>query len=217
MKLHQPSKTPDWRLVTAANRTVWQQIAAQTRGIVTPANIITCLGGVLVLIGLLELTQNRSYVGLAYVILGRLCDIADGFVAEHTGTKSRIGEAMDATIDKLTLLAALLLLTSSHILPVFFTAVIGLQAIAMTGVAAVAHVKHMQLHAFREGKNATAACWVALALFVLSALMTHDHHAAIMVFPFLGYITTVISLGFGVRAFQKSWQVVGASRQREAS
>ncbi len=179
-------------------------IAAQTAGVATPANVVSVLGGALVLVGLLKLA-DRSFIGVVYIVAGRLCDILDGLVAEHTGTKSLIGEGVDALLDKLELYAALLLLTAYSIIPIFFTVTITLQALSVSIVAIVALLRRLDMHPYRIGKIATAACWVAIVLFVWSAIVKKDFHTTeATALSLLGYLFTIVSLVLGLIVLQKS-------------
>lgn len=165
---------------------------------------MSVLGAALVLAGLLMLA-NKSYIGVLYIAVGRLCDILDGLVAEHTGTKSRIGEGVDALLDKLELYPALLLLTAYHFLPVFFTVTITLQAIIMSVIAILAQLRKLDMHSYRVGKIATATCWIAIFFFVWSAIVRKDDHTAgTTALALLGYVFTILSLGLGISAIQKS-------------
>lgn len=205
VKLHQAHSTPDWLQVDATHRTKWQRLAAQTHGIITPGNAVSFIGVVLVLVGLGYIVDRQPYVGLVLVGIGRLADIFDGMVAERTGTKSQLGEAVDAASDKVGLFMTLLVFVLQHLAPLALIIFIGVQAICMAGIGIVARIRHIDLHPLREGKLATVAFWLALFLFVITTLLNRHaaHHIALGVQGF-GYAVMAISLVLGVYAVVKS-------------
>src|SRR5690606_15766775 len=108
---------PEWELVPASRWTRIQKIAVRTRGVITPANIITALGLGIVLWGVGVLLREQYITGILLVAGGRLLDVVDGLVAEATHTKSPLGEMLDAAVDKIgTLLTVgcLFVIGSTH-------------------------------------------------------------------------------------------------------
>src|SRR6478609_9535796 len=102
MKLHRVTGKADWENVALGERTFFQKIASYSSGVLTPANIVSLLGLSMVVFGLVLLLQGQSWAGVALLVIGRLLDIVDGAVAEATGTKSPLGEIVDASFDKLS-------------------------------------------------------------------------------------------------------------------
>src|SRR5260370_1427998 len=109
MNLHHADK-PDWEKQPPDSWNVWQRLAARTQGVITPANFVSLAGVAMVITGLVLITVNSVLLGTLLVIIGRMADILDGIVAEMTHTKSPLGELIDATIDKMILLAAIVVL-----------------------------------------------------------------------------------------------------------
>ncbi len=107
MNLHVTEKTPQWEQVPPKYRNHWQRRAAETKGLDTPGNRLSTSGLLLVLAGLRELKKDRPMRATALVFTGRLLDLMDGTAAERTETKSPLGKRIDATADKLAMLAAL--------------------------------------------------------------------------------------------------------------
>src|SRR5258708_6783173 len=101
MRLHTPYTNPGWKIdPTAAN--FWQRFALQTNGVVTPGNILSISGLVLVVWGAWLLGSGERWTaGVALVTAGRFFDVLDGYTAELTGTKSRLGAMVDVACDKL--------------------------------------------------------------------------------------------------------------------
>jgi phosphatidylglycerophosphate synthase len=169
MKLHQSSNVPDWQLVAPAKRTQWQQLAAATHGVLTPGNLVSLLGVVLVFAGLVLVVSHDYLPGLTAVLLGRLCDMLDGIVADRTGTKSPFGEGVDASLDKLGALATLIVLAAEDIVPWPVALIVGAQNVANSVIALIAKLRHVHLHPLTEGKLGTAGQWIGLAGFMAIA------------------------------------------------
>lgn len=168
MKLHTASAHPDWQDVTPASRNIWQKIAAATHSVLTPGNILSLAGIVLVGIGLYEIYYYRPIFGLALVAVGRLADIADGWVADRTGTKSPMGEKVDATFDKIITFGALIVLVASKDLPLVVAICIAIITLVTSIVSLTASVHKRPLHPSRIGKYGMALLWVAIGLYVLA-------------------------------------------------
>lgn len=174
MQLHRASKKPDWEHVAPRHRNRWQRLAAATHGIVTPANLISLLGFLLVVAGLLLLLRHRLWEGALLVVAGRLADLADGFVAQRVRTKSPLGEAVDATIDKLGALLALGAFAIADLAPLWVLTAIALLNIVNTTVSLAARRHGTVIHPSAAGKQATAAQWMLLALYIGTSQTTAD-------------------------------------------
>jgi len=169
MDLHHTSGRPDWAAVPAARRRQWQRLAARTGGVLTPGNLITVAGFILVLIGLVCILQHTYWWGLALIATGRLGDILDGLIAEATGTKSPLGEALDATLDKAGGFVALVVFAIAGVISAFALAFLLLPHLAITVVSLVARRRAIALHPLRIGKLCMAASWAALLCFILAS------------------------------------------------
>ena len=110
MQLHHSSGRPDWEATRPTERNSWQRLAARSHGWLAPANGLTLVGFGLVLGGSGYIFAHAYWWGLMLMLGGRLLDIADGWVAERTGTKSPLGEALDAGLDKVGGILALAVL-----------------------------------------------------------------------------------------------------------
>ncbi|HVU59554.1 MAG TPA: CDP-alcohol phosphatidyltransferase family protein [Candidatus Saccharimonadales bacterium] len=207
MNMHYAGDVPDWELTTAAERNAWQQLAAGTRGIVTPANVISLAGFGLVLWGLLVMVQGQLGYGTLLLAVGRLCDILDGLTADKTGTKSPLGKAVDATLDKISALAVLIIFTAMGILPVWLAVLAGLQNAANIIAGVEAQLRHAALQPSPVGKVAATALWAALIGFALTKLLTTSRlHAAHVIALPLAYVMAVAAIGLG------SWAALGYAR-----
>lgn len=79
-------------------KNTFQQVAEKTHGIITPANAISAAGFILSMRGT---RKPHTWKGIAQTGAGFMLDVADGKVARATGTSSPVGEAVDATLDKI--------------------------------------------------------------------------------------------------------------------
>ncbi len=168
MDLHRTREKPDWEYVDKNDRNLFQRGAAWSHGIVTPANALSVLGLGLVNSGINDIREKKYKQGLIKIGSGRLLDIADGWVANKTGTKSPTGEAVDAIVDKIEMAKALKSLISSRIVPIIPAAIIGGQNLSNVIFTGVATYRKSEIHSTYEGKRATAAQWTALGGFIAS-------------------------------------------------
>lgn len=193
MRLHRAGRKPQWATLRLRNRNYWQKLAAATAGIVTPANVISIIGLVLVLAGLADIYADNVWRGLALIAVGRVLDIVDGIVAEETGTKSPLGEALDATVDKLELAVALPLLVVVSILAPWQAISLASLHLVNAACAVMAKFVGKTLHTSRLGKYAISLQWIAI--FMLGILSVNEGSR---LFYFLANVTFISSLGLGV-------------------
>lgn len=169
MNLHRAEKQGDWANIPEQERNIFQKIAAKTDGVVTPGNITSVAGGLLVLSGLRDIYKGRTRRGIAKIGIGRIGDLIDGTVADKTGTKGPKGEATDAGVDKALMAATLPVLVKRGVLPLHAAGLIGAQNIASAGLAVEAKKRGHTLHPSEEGKKAVFGQWSVVGLYVLAA------------------------------------------------
>jgi len=170
MELHRASKQPDWEKVPQAEQRIVQKIAAKTAGVVTPGNAVSVAGLFLTHSGLIDIKRSQFLRGTARVAVGRALDIADGYVADKTGTKSPLGEKVDATIDKILMADALWFLYKKDIIPTKAAILIGGQNMVNTVATAIATLRGNEIHSSREGKITTAMQWAAIGGYCLDTI-----------------------------------------------
>jgi phosphatidylglycerophosphate synthase len=143
-------------------------MAAKTNGVLTPSNAVTMLGFGLVIWGFVDIAAKQYWLGLALVLIGRLADLLDGWLAQITATKSPIGEFLDATVDKLCGLVALIVLYATGIVPRWVLLAIFLPQIAISLVAVIDFIgkRGRQHHPALAGKISMALSWITLGGFV---------------------------------------------------
>ena len=166
--LHRQTGMPDWETTEEDQRNLWQQLAAATHGVVTPANIIDGLAlageigaDSLVVAGhrqIRESAKTDAYDGLSLGIDMKLAglfagaplsmaDWLDGQAAERTQTKSPLGEKVDISGDFIT--KAVIRPWSRYAigeLSVTDFAILGGPKIINFGAAGVASLKGLELH-----------------------------------------------------------------------
>lgn len=167
MKLHRTNNRPDWESTDNKDRNVWQRMAAATNGIVTPGNLATFIGIALVVAGLLEILKENYWLGSVLIIIGRLCDLLDGWLAESTKTKSPLGELLDASIDKLGTILTIVVFYVAALAPWWVLTALLLPHIVIIFISLNARRQKVTLHPSRTGKLSMAAVWAALFGLVL--------------------------------------------------
>lgn len=205
MNLHRASKEPDWQAITPTRRTLFQKVAALTYGVVTPANCISVLGLAAVLYGLIVIVDENYWLGLVLIAFGRLLDIADGYVAELTKTKSLLGEMVDAVIDKIVTLMTLLVFILTAVADWWVIGVLALPQLLILLVIMYKRRIGITLHPTLQGKLGMALAWLGivglLALKTLGAAPT----VAVFVYSAIG-----ASILLGLYAL---WQYASARKQ----
>lgn len=193
MRLHR-TEVPDWSTVAPEQLNAWQHLAARTNGVVTPGNIISLVGSLLVVFGLYLVTHNHLMSGIIVILLGRWADVLDGLVAEITRTKSPLGEAADAALDKIVLGLALLVLLDQHLLPLLVGLVMLAQAAYNSVVSLLAKGQSVGIHPTTIGKLSTAFEWLCIGLYGLAYQINQHHSVARQV----GLVMATVSFGLFV-------------------
>jgi phosphatidylglycerophosphate synthase len=168
MNLHRTSGTPDWANVKVADRNVFQNLAAATRGIMSPANVITVIGLGIVVYGLVAIMQQQFWTGLVFLAIGRLLDIVDGLVAEATHTKSPLGELFDAVADKIGTLLTIAVLLIAGVAHWWVIMALIVPQIAITLLILYKKSKGVGVHPTRQGKISMAAAWMGIVGLLLA-------------------------------------------------
>ena len=193
MNLHRTSGKPDWAAVSAAERNVFQKMAAATGGIASPANIITIIGLGIVVYGLVAILQQQFWLGLVLLIIGRLLDVVDGLVAEATHTKSPLGELFDAVADKIGTLLTIVVLLFAGITHWWVIMALVIPQLIITSVILYKKSKGIGIHPTRQGKLSMAAAWVGIVGLLLVKALNDPLALAIAVYAIIA-ISVVLGL-----------------------
>lgn len=195
MKLHHAAAKPDWELLKPSQHNTWQRAAARTNGVLTPGNAASAAGVCLVGAGLGYVYAGTVWAGLALVAAGRLCDILDGMLADRTDTKSPLGEAVDATLDKIATFATLVVFAASGVMPWPLALLIGLQNGATGSLALAAKGLGRTVHPAAAGKIGGAVEWLALLSFGLGYAVHGSSASAIIAVAYaLALIAILLNL-----------------------
>lgn len=171
MNLHRTTGKPDWEGVASGEYNIYQRVAVATHGTVTPANVVTLIGLVMVIVGLLAIVQGDLWFGIALVLSGRLLDVADGAIADATHTKSPLGELWDAAADKAGTVLTIAAMWYANIVNVWVIAVLVLPQLIIPLVIYVNRRRGIRVHPTRIGKLGMASTWVCIGVFFVAAAM----------------------------------------------
>lgn len=181
MNLHRIETKSDWHQVDNSDYNFWQRLASTTKGVITPGNILTIAGLVAVIFALERIVVLDYWAGIFLLVTGRLLDVADGLVADISGTKSRLGELLDASIDKIVTFLTIAVFYYISIIPEWLLALILLPHIFIAVIAFVAYLRKKSLHPSLVGKLGMAALWLSLVGFILVKAMGAENASPIAI------------------------------------
>lgn len=207
LNLHRAGNRADWEKVPASQRNIWQKVAASTSGVVTPANLVSLIGAAITIIGLVRLVNDLSFLNILLVTFGRLADIADGYVAQKTMTKSPLGEVIDATVDKLLAFVAVLALAIANLAPLVIIILIFLYSIFNSIVSGAAKLRDRPIHPSREGKLAGAACWGVVIFYPLYSLLKDNSENVAIATLLIALSFTVLFIWYGLRSMTEYYRL----------
>lgn len=180
----------DWDKAGNGPRNFWQKIASKSYGTLTPANVVSIVGGLVAIYGLLLIVEGEITRGLLLVAVGRLADLVDGLIAEYTHTKSPLGEIVDASMDKLVLAFALIVFIAVELVPWPIILVVAFQNIVNIMISVLARLRNLVIHPSRFGKLATTFSWVTLIVYPLGEWLRQGGNET------AGWTLILIGLGF---------------------
>lgn len=194
LQMHTAAKKADWQMVSSKKWNIWQKMAAQSRGLMTPANVVSLAGGVLTIAGFLQFQNGITLLGIALIVIGRLADIADGYIAHITGTKSPLGEFVDTSIDKLTILFGLIIITIFGLMPAIFTAAILIQSLLNAGASLLGRSRGTIIHPSQHGKLATFLAWITIISYLTHGYLEDAHglSAVSVLFSVIAYAAFIV-------------------------
>ena len=199
MNLHKAKSKADWYYVKKEDRNFWQKTAAASGGILAPANAVTLTGAILVLAGLVQISDKLTLGAILFIVIGRLADIADGYVANKTGTKSPLGEVLDVTADKVLALATVTVLLFTSLVPVLILGLVAAQSLANGFISIYAKSSFgLTIHPAQSGKLAVAASWTVLASYLFYHLLEDGNNAFAPALLLLAWLFFAAFVYFGV-------------------
>lgn len=169
MNLHRSRQRPDWEYVEPTEWNRWQRIAAKTRGVLTPGNVVSSLGAVGVMHGLYQFSQGNKLIGAAEVAGGFAADAFDGIVADKTGTKSPLGKIVDIVFDKVKIGASLFALHKTGALPEAPVIAVGGQHIANTAFTGIALARGQQMEDMQSEQDGKISVFIQCGGISLAA------------------------------------------------
>lgn len=210
MNLHR-ALIHEWSDTPAQQRTALQRVAASSNGIITPGNAISLLGLIIVLIGVWQLFTENIFIGTGLIVAGRLADIADGVVANRTKTKSPVGEAVDASVDKLEALIILVAVAALALAPIYVILLLALHHLANTALYILARKRGGRVHPNAIGKISTVLEWVALAGYIISnaASISSNQASIVVTLSFIFFITAIAMFVISTVEYVKQYQSLG--------
>ena len=192
MNLHRTSGRPDWEKIKPQDRSFFQRLAVSTHGIISPANVITLIGFLLLVYGLMMIVRDEYWPGLVMLVIGRLLDVVDGMVAEATSTKSPLGEMFDAGVDKIGTLLTILILIVCNVAPWGLMAALVIPQVAISLVALYKKRRGEALHPTRPGKLSMATVWAGIAGILVSAAL-HNPVALVVAVDIVILVSCVLA------------------------
>ncbi len=140
------------------------------------------------------INNNTGLLFLAPIfVVASLTDFLDGYIARKYNLVTTFGKFVDPLADKLLVMAALLLLNDSGIVPMWITLIILSREFIVTGIRLITVGEGTVIAASKLGKLKTASTMVALILLLMYPY--GDIFATIgMYILYFGLAITVISL-----------------------
>lgn len=156
--LHRPEGgLADWEHIPAEERNTFQTVAASTRGVITPANALDVAALCLLENGLYDIRRGHYNTGTLKLAGAIGEDALNGMVADKTGTKSPLGELIDAGGDLFRSTRMLSVLAKEDFVPGWVAQAI-LARKAVNGLATgVAKLRGVETHVTKAGKFAETA------------------------------------------------------------
>jgi phosphatidylglycerophosphate synthase len=165
MDLHRQDGVPEWETIQPDEWNEWQIRAHETNGWDTPGNRESLKGLIATTSGLYMLTRRSKLaklLGVGLVGYGRYSDIKDGKKADATGTKSPLGESIDAGIDKVLIgFASASSIYTKAISTVEVTS-IGVGQVANVVLTGIAKIRNREIHPGHAGKIGTFGLWAGI-------------------------------------------------------
>ncbi|CAN5639626.1 hypothetical protein BH23PAT2_BH23PAT2_03560 [soil metagenome] len=199
MDLHYSKRKPDWLFIQPPKRNTWQRIAYTSRGVITPGNVLSVNGLLLVVYGAFLVSDGRTLIGLLAIVVGRILDLADGYVANKTGTKSRLGEAVDSVADKFASAIVFVLFAIVGIMALWQIVLLFLLQLSNAVASLLAKRQGIALHTSKTGKYATLLQWITIGLYA-GAFLTVERSLPHEWLTMIAHVFFAVSMYIGIQA-----------------
>jgi CDP-diacylglycerol---glycerol-3-phosphate 3-phosphatidyltransferase len=209
MNLHRIEGRPEWASVPVARRNPWQRLAAATYGIITIGNFFSLLGLLSVPAGLVLASQDRLLAAVIVLMAGRACDLLDGLLADKTGTKSPLGEKIDASFDKVSTAATIIGVVLLGFVPAVAALILVGPHLLIALVVLVAYFRGIRLHPSVAGKLSMALLWVTMVALLLPVRYSPPGEALLETIVALLFVVAVLTglfaLGGYISSVMRQW------------
>ncbi len=191
----------------------------KSKGIWTPANVVTCARVVLVPLWLVlaecvgrvggeDFSWPQMAVFTAYVVIS-LTDKLDGYLARSRNEVTTFGKFLDPIADKLAVIMALCYLLENNVVSVWVLLIVIAREFLVSGLRMVVASKGVVVAASNLGKWKTATTMVAICglLFVCGLPSSSFWQGALeLLFQLTMLVAVVLTAWSGIDYFVKSWK-----------
>ena len=168
---------PDWQ--------TWPNLITLVRFLLIPVFVGLVVAG------------HPGWALVSLVVLG-VSDWADGFIARRFNQTSKLGKALDPVADRLAIIAIVLSLVLTGLLPWWVVVVVVLVDLVLVVLSSVLFHGNPDLDVTWTGKIRSALLFVGLPMLLFSAIQTIEDNApwvrvVALVFVYLGTVGHVIA------------------------
>lgn len=196
------------------------QMAAKTKSIWTPANVVTCIRVVLVPVWLIvaELCPASDgtafslaafWTALFYILLS-LTDKLDGYLARSRNEVTTFGKFLDPIADKLVVIVSLCFLLEKGDVSAWVLLVIVAREFLVSGLRMVVASEGTVIAASNLGKWKTATTMVSISGLLLVRCVPAGllHSGLLVISDVLLGMAVVLTAWSGIDYFVKSWDSI---------
>ncbi len=181
-------------------------------------NLITLFRFVLIPVFIGLVVAGHPGWGIVTLVVLGLSDWADGFIARRFDQGSELGKALDPVADRLAIIAIVLALVLTGLLPLWVVIVVVAVDLVLAVLSSVLFHGSPDLDVTWTGKIRSALLFVGLPVLLFSAVHTIDEHApwvrvVALVFVYLGTVGHVLAgAQYAVAMVQKRRALTAAAR-----
>jgi phosphatidylglycerophosphate synthase len=166
-KLHRlQNNQNDWDGIADEDLNVFQRVAKKTKGIITVGNTITTVGAGLFTMAMIDIANGQKEKAAIGLIGSRVCDLGDGYGADITGTKGKIGRDYDPTVDAAELMIGAPILTAYGAMPLIPTIAMTVPKVIESAASINARKRGIEVNPTDEGKLGAGLMWFGIGSFI---------------------------------------------------